>query len=99
MAHADLRAFLALLEEKRELVRVKEGVSADLEISAVTDRVSKSPGGGRALLFESVQGHSMPVLINALGSVSRMKLTMHTIMIPAPTTAFTTEVPREFRIV
>ena len=76
MAHADLRAFLALLEEKRELVRVKEGVSADLEISAVTDRVSKSPGGGRALLFESVQGHSMPVLINALGSVSRMKLAL-----------------------
>ena len=35
-----------------ELARIAEPVSPDLEICAVTDRVSKSPGGGPALLFE-----------------------------------------------
>ena len=74
MAHADLRAFLDLLETRHELVRVRETVSVDLEISAVTDRISKTPGGGPALLFEKPEGFDIPVLINALGSMSRMKL-------------------------
>jgi 4-hydroxy-3-polyprenylbenzoate decarboxylase len=76
VAHQDLRAFLAVLEQRRELVRVKEPVSVDLEISAITDRVSKSRGGGPALLFENPQGYDMPLLINALGSISRMKLAL-----------------------
>ena len=76
MAHADLRAFLQLLEARRELVRVREPVSVDLEISAVTDRVSKSPEGGPALLFERPEGFATPVLINALGSLNRMKLAL-----------------------
>ena len=76
MAHADLRAFLELLEARRELVRVHEPVSVDLEISAVTDRVSKSRDGGPALLFERPLGFDIPVLINALGSLNRMKLAL-----------------------
>jgi len=76
LAHADLRAFLDVLEGRRELVRVREPVSVDLEISAITDRVSKSPGGGPALLFERPEGFDVPVLINALGSTSRMKLAL-----------------------
>lgn len=76
MAHADLRAFIDTLEKHRELRRVREPVSVDLEISAITDRVSKTPGGGPALLFESPEGHDMPVLINALGSIDRMKIAL-----------------------
>jgi 4-hydroxy-3-polyprenylbenzoate decarboxylase len=76
VAHQDLRAFLGLLEQRRELVRVREPVSVELEISAITDRVSKSPGGGPALLFENPRGHSIPVLINALGSTARMQLAL-----------------------
>lgn len=76
MAHEDLRSYLALLEQRRELVRVREPVSVDLEISAVTDRVCKSRGGGPALLFESPVGFDVPVLINALGSLSRMRLAL-----------------------
>jgi 4-hydroxy-3-polyprenylbenzoate decarboxylase len=76
LAHADLRAFLGILEARGELVRVREPVSVDLEISAVTDRVSKSPGGGPALLFERPEGFDTPVLINALGSLNRMKLAL-----------------------
>jgi len=73
VAHSDLRAFLAVLEQRRELVRVKETVSVDLEISAVANRVSKSLDGGAALLFERPEGYDIPVLINALGSLSRMR--------------------------
>ena len=76
MPHADLRAFIGALEARHELRRVREPVSVDLEISAVTDRVSKSPGGGPALLFERPEGHDMPVLINALGSIERMKIAL-----------------------
>ena len=45
-----------------------------LEITEITDRVSKR--GGPALLFERVKGSSMPVLINAFGSPSRMNLAL-----------------------
>ena len=74
MAHADLRAFLEVIGRRGLLRRIAEPVSVDLEISAITDRVSKSPGGGPALLFERPVGYEVPVLINALGSVERMRL-------------------------
>ena len=43
-----------------------------LEITEITDRVSKSLGGGKALFFENVEGSSIPVLINTFGSQRRM---------------------------
>jgi len=73
----DLREFVAALEAAGELVRVKQAVSADLEITEIADRVSKSPDGGKALLFENVTGHTMPVLINAFGSYRRMAMAMN----------------------
>lgn len=72
----NLRDFIALLEKEGELIRIKHPVSAELEITEITDRVSKSKDGGKALLFENVKGHSMPVLINAMGSFKRMALAM-----------------------
>ncbi|HEX4877906.1 MAG TPA: menaquinone biosynthesis decarboxylase, partial [Chitinophagaceae bacterium] len=42
-----------------------------LEIAEITDRVSKSGGGGKALLFENT-GYDFPVLMNAYGSEKRM---------------------------
>ncbi|MBI4383078.1 MAG: menaquinone biosynthesis decarboxylase, partial [Nitrospinae bacterium] len=72
MVYHSLREFIERLEFEGELVRVKEKVSPILEISEIADRVSKSPGGGKALLFENVEGSSMPVLINAFGSFKRM---------------------------
>src|SRR3989338_9882791 len=68
--------FVRVLEREGELVRVKEPVSRDLEITEITDRVSKRPDGGKALLFENVKGASMPVLINAFGSRRRMALAL-----------------------
>ena len=60
----DLNAFIAALDKERELARITEPVSPNLEICAMTDKVSKSPGGGPALLFESPTGYNMPVAIN-----------------------------------
>ncbi|HET7617139.1 MAG TPA: menaquinone biosynthesis decarboxylase [Vicinamibacterales bacterium] len=68
----DLNAFIAALERERELARIGEPVSPDLEICAVTDRVSKSAGGGPALLFERPAGFDVPVAINLFGSLKRM---------------------------
>src|SRR5512134_3143396 len=68
----DLNEFIAVLDKQRELSRVTETVSPDLEIAAITDRVSKSPGGGPALLFERPAGHNVPVAINLFGSLKRM---------------------------
>ena len=66
----DLRQFLAFLEERGELVRVREPVDPNLEITEITDRTTK--GGGPALLFENVRGSRLPVAINVYGSEQRM---------------------------
>ena len=72
MAFEDLREFISALEKRGHLKRVRAEVDAELEVTEITDRVSKR--GGPALLFENVRGHSMPLLINALGSRERMLL-------------------------
>jgi 4-hydroxy-3-polyprenylbenzoate decarboxylase len=74
--HADLTDFLADLDKRKLLVRIKEAVSPDLEIAAVTDRASKMPRGGPALLFETPAGFSMPVASNVFGSLDRMCLAL-----------------------
>ena len=73
MAFRDLREFIQLLEQRGELVRIKTQVDPELEITEITDRISKGPAANnKALLFENVKGSAMPVLINAFGSASRM---------------------------
>jgi 4-hydroxy-3-polyprenylbenzoate decarboxylase len=54
------------------LIRIKEEVDPVLEMTAIADKVSKSPQGGKALLFEKPKGSSYPLLINAFGSYQRM---------------------------
>lgn len=78
MTYRDLHEFVDLLESKGELRRIKGEVSAELEITEITDRMSKSPGGGKALLFEKVRGSEFPVLTNAFGSEGRMALALET---------------------
>ena len=76
MNYPSLREFIDRLDREGELLRIKESVSPILEITEITDRVSKQPGGGKALLFENVEGSSMPVLINAFGSSKRMNMAL-----------------------
>src|SRR6267142_485418 len=73
MAWHDLRQFGDHLERRGRLRRVSVPVSRDLEITEITDRVSKASGDANvALLFERVGGAEMPLLINAFGSAERM---------------------------
>ncbi|MBO8169533.1 MAG: menaquinone biosynthesis decarboxylase [Thermoanaerobacteraceae bacterium] len=74
MAFRDLQHFIQVLEERGELKRIKTPVSRELEITEITDRVSKAYGP--ALLFENVEGYDMPVLTNAFGSYERMCLAL-----------------------
>ena len=72
MAYENLQDFINELHDSGELVRIRAEVDPVLEITEITDRVSKSPDGGPALFFERVKGSSMPVVINLLGSYKRM---------------------------
>jgi 4-hydroxy-3-polyprenylbenzoate decarboxylase len=72
MAYENLSDFINELHDDGELVRISAEVDPLLEITEITDRVSKSPNGGPALFFENVKGSSMPVVINLLGSYKRM---------------------------
>lgn len=51
MAYRDLREFIKVLENKGLLHRVKVEVDPVLEIAEITDRMCKSPNGGKALFF------------------------------------------------
>jgi len=73
MAWRDLAEFVAHLDKHDRLRRIGVPVSRDLEITEITDRVSKGAGAANvALLFERVEGYAMPLLVNAFGSEERM---------------------------
>jgi len=77
LAYSDLRDWISALERAGELKRIRAEVDPILEITEITDRVSKSGQGGPALLFENVKGYrGWQVLINQFGSERRMKLAL-----------------------
>jgi 4-hydroxy-3-polyprenylbenzoate decarboxylase len=75
MAYKNQQQFIDVLEKEGELLRIKSFVNPKLEIAEITDRMSKQPGGGKALLFENT-GYNFPVLMNAYGSEKRMCLAL-----------------------
>src|SRR5450631_1294963 len=75
MAYKNLREFIDVLEKENELVRITSYINPRLEIAEITDRISKSKNGGKALLFENT-GYAFPVLMNAYGSEKRMCLAL-----------------------
>ncbi len=93
MTYPSLRSFVEALDAAGELHRITTPVSPRLEVTEITDRVSKSPAarqsdyaknfdphhhtlGGKALLFENVEGSSVPLLMNAFGSYRRLEMAM-----------------------
>src|SRR6266516_438984 len=80
MAYRSFRKFLDALDEAGELKRVALPVDTDLLIAEWADREMKSPGGGKALLFEQpiVDGKKpeFPVAINTMGSHRRIALAL-----------------------
>ncbi|HZU22628.1 MAG TPA: UbiD family decarboxylase domain-containing protein, partial [Terriglobales bacterium] len=87
MAYTDLREWIAALERGGELKRVKTAVSPILEVTEITDRVSKrkpasgaaqpANAGGPALLLENLKDHpGASLLINQFGSERRMNMAL-----------------------
>ena len=77
MGFNDLREFISRLDAQANLARIKIPVSPKLEITEITDRVCKgAPAKNVALLFESLPGYDIPVLINTFGSAQRMALAL-----------------------
>ena len=74
MAYRDLRDFISRLDKEGELRRISVEVDPVLEITEITDRVSKA--NGPALLFERPKGSKFPLLINSVGSARRMNLAL-----------------------
>ena len=72
--YRDLREFIAYLEEKGQLKRIKIGIDPHLEITEVCDRTLRA--GGSALLFENPKGFSIPVLANLFGTAERVAMGM-----------------------
>ena len=73
--YGSLREYIDTLERHGELLRVGARVSPHFEIAEITDRMAKSEGGGKALLFENT-GTEFPVLTNMMGSDRRMALAL-----------------------
>ncbi|MGZ8471152.1 MAG: menaquinone biosynthesis decarboxylase [Gemmatirosa sp.] len=76
-----LSDFIAAVDRAGELHRITPPVKARLELCEIADRVSKMPGGGKALLFEHVtladgSRSPYPVAINLFGSMRRMALAL-----------------------
>ncbi len=76
MAYKDLREFIKVLDYKGFLHRIQAEVDPILEVSEITDRMSKSPDGGKALFFEKIKGSQFPVVTNIFGSFERMCLAL-----------------------
>lgn len=70
-----LQEYIARLEAAGELQRIKTQVDPHYEITEITDRISKSEGGGKALLFENT-GTDYPVLMNMMGSDRRIAMAL-----------------------
>src|SRR3954449_8689256 len=88
-----LSDFVDLLDRNGELARVKTRVSPLLEVAEIADRMSKAPAphlgneldrnpaaklGGKALIFENVEGSDIPLAINTFGSYWRVNQALGT---------------------
>jgi 4-hydroxy-3-polyprenylbenzoate decarboxylase len=80
MAYRSFRQFVDALDKAGELKRIAVPVDTDLLIAEWADREMKSPGGGKALLFEQpvIDGKiaKFPVAINTMGSRRRIAMAL-----------------------
>ncbi|MGE5316085.1 MAG: UbiD family decarboxylase, partial [Acidobacteriota bacterium] len=74
MTYTDLQQFTHYLEANGELIRVRQQVDAELEITEIAQRALRL--GMPAILFESVKGSPYPLLINTLASSRRIELAL-----------------------
>ncbi|MFO1377887.1 MAG: UbiD family decarboxylase [Steroidobacteraceae bacterium] len=71
----DLRQFIEILEREGELVRIKEPVDPrNFELASMVQLMEDGPN--KAILFENVKGHDLPVVANLYGTVHRAALAL-----------------------
>jgi 4-hydroxy-3-polyprenylbenzoate decarboxylase len=81
MALDTLSEFIRAIDSAGELHRITAPVRVHLELTEIADRVSKQPGGGKALLFDHPvlrdgSRSPFPVAINLFGSMRRMAIAL-----------------------
>ncbi|ETN93651.1 3-octaprenyl-4-hydroxybenzoate carboxy-lyase [Gammaproteobacteria bacterium MOLA455] len=74
LKYSDLREFMAFLEQRGELVRIKREIDPNLEMTEISDRTLRAKGP--ALLFENPKGYDTPVLCNLFGTPDRVAMGM-----------------------
>lgn len=80
MAYKDLRSWITTLEDKGQLVRIKEEVDWKYEMGCILRRIFDIPGGGPAVLFENIKrynsSHGKSFFSASLSSYKRIALAM-----------------------
>jgi len=74
MKYKDLRDFINQLESQGELIRIKQEVDPNLEITEIADRTLRAEGP--ALLFENPKNSNYPLLANLFGTPKRVAMGM-----------------------
>lgn len=72
MSYKDLREFIDRLDREGELVRVRAQVDPELEVGAIMRKVFDKRG--KAILFENVKGHKIPLICGAMDTYKRYGL-------------------------
>ena len=75
MSFNTLSEFIDILRRNNLLIEIDEYTNPVLEIAEITDRISKEPYGGKAILFKNT-GTGFPVVTNLFGSESRASLAL-----------------------
>lgn len=73
--YKNLRDYISRLEQSGELIYIDAAVDPVEEIAEITDRMSKTEGGGKALFFRNT-GTGFPVVTNLFGSDRRMAMAL-----------------------
>lgn len=77
MPYESLSEYVQALDKAGQLTRINVKVNPDLEIAEIMRRLMYK-GNQPAVLFENVEGSTMPVLGNAFGTMEKLQLALET---------------------
>ena len=68
----DLREFIKLLDKEDEIITIKKNVNSKFELPGIVSKFD----GNRAIIFESVENKTIPVISNLIGTRKRFAMAM-----------------------
>jgi 4-hydroxy-3-polyprenylbenzoate decarboxylase len=71
-----LGEFLAAIQDRSDLVRVRQSIEPSLELTEIVRRLQRSPGGGPAVIVEAPTQAALPLAANLYGSAARVGLAL-----------------------